>query len=70
MSFIKFITRRTGFGRTSWYAFALIQLMCFCIVAGGVLTWKENGWVSIVMAVAIELTLLYGTWKNYKGEQA
>lgn len=66
MSFIKFMTSRTGFGKTPWPTFGLIQLMCLCLVMAGIETWANNGWVPIAMSGAIEAVLLYGTWKNYK----
>lgn len=65
----QFLTRRTGFGRTSWPSFAMI------VVAVGLMVWyalfsgsEETAarWVSGIFAVAITAIMVGGTWNNYK----
>jgi hypothetical protein len=66
-TFLQFCTRRTGFGKTSWWQFGVIQLFVAVLVYSGVTTWDDAGWVGIAFAVAIEVVLVYGTWMNYTG---
>jgi hypothetical protein len=68
-SFKEFITRRTGFGRTSWGAFALIQVMVMVLIACAAMEWGWVGWVPLVMALLIEAILWTGTYRNWKGKQ-
>lgn len=65
----QFLTRPTGFGRTSWPSFAMI------VVAVGLMVWyalfsgsEETAarWVSGIFAVAITAIMVGGTWNNYK----
>ena len=65
-TFFQYLTRPTGFGRTSWVAFALIQSMVIAIVSAGVATIDEAGWVAFVMAAAIEGVLVGMSYRNYK----
>lgn len=62
------IIRPTGFGRTSWVAFAFIQAMVIGIVSAGVATIDEAGWVAFVMAAAIEAVLFGMSYSNYTGK--
>lgn len=64
-TFFEFCTRRTGFGKTKWAQFGLIQLMVGMCVLAGLLTWYDSGWVGIVAGAAIEVVLVWGTWMNY-----
>ena len=61
--FWEFLTLPTGFGKTSWPSFALIQIACLTFIA----TLDPVG---IGAAIAIEGVLMYGTWSNFKGKQA
>ncbi len=65
----QFLTRRTGFGRTSWYEFAVI------FTGVGLMAWYAlfSGsdellarWVVGSFAVAITAIMVRGTWNNYK----
>lgn len=69
-TFLQFLTRRSGFGKTPWVQFALIALSVLCLLVVGIATWDEGGWVSVVFAVAIVAVMVYGTWRNFKGKQA
>jgi hypothetical protein len=67
-TFGEFLTRPTGFGRTSWVAFAFIQAMVIAIVSAGVATINESGWVAFVVAAAIEGVLITISYRNYAGK--
>jgi hypothetical protein len=65
-TFFQYLTRPTGFGRTSWVAFALIQSMVIAMISAGVATINETGWVAFIMAAAIEAVLFGMSYVNYK----
>ena len=65
-TFLQYLTRPTGFGRTSWLAFALIQWMVIAIISAGVATIHEAGWVAFIMAAAIEGVLVGMSYRDYK----
>jgi hypothetical protein len=67
-TFMEYLTRPTGFGRTSWPMFALIQAMVIGIVLAGVATINENGSVAFIMAAAIEGVLVGMSYRNYTGK--
>jgi hypothetical protein len=61
-TFLQFITRESGFGRTSWWEFA-------CIFGFGILSvyfaFTESPWALLgLMATA---ATIWGTVKNYTG---
>ena len=63
--FIEYLTLPTGFGRTSWWSFGLIQVMCIGMVSFAA---NDDGiGIAIVSAFVIECTLVFGTWMNFKG---
>ena len=64
-TFLEFCTRPTGFGRTSWVVFALIQAFVVALVVAGIVTWSDDGWVAHLFAGAIEGVLIMGTYLNY-----
>jgi hypothetical protein len=68
-TFLQYLTRPTGFGRTSWLAFALIQWMVIVIISAGVATIDEAGWVAFIMAAAIEGVLFGMSYMNYKQQR-
>ena len=65
-TFFQYLTRPTGFGRTSWVAFALIQSMVIAMISAGAATIDEAGWVAFIMAAAIEAVLFGMSYRNYK----
>jgi hypothetical protein len=65
-TFFQYLTRPTGFGRTSWTAFALIQSMVIAMISAGAATINEAGWVAFIMATAIEAVLFGMSYVNYK----
>lgn len=69
-TFLQFLTRRTGFGKTSWVQFAFIALPVLCLLVVGIATWGDGGWVAVLFAAAIVAVMVYGTWRNFKGKQA
>jgi hypothetical protein len=68
-TFFQYLTRPTGFGRTSWVAFALIQSMVIAMISAGVATINEAGWVAFIMAAAIEAVLVGMSYVNYKQQR-
>ena len=62
--FIEYLTLPTGFGRTGWWSFALIQAMCIGMVSFGAM---DGGWIAIASVFVIECVLVFGTWMNFKG---
>ena len=67
----QFLTRPTGFGRTSWPSFAVI------VVAVGLMVWyalfSGVGETAARLtcggfAVGITVIMAHGTWKNFKEE--
>lgn len=69
-TFREFCFNRSGFGKTSWIQFTLIQAVALALSAGGVWTFGEGGWSTCVVFAAIEAVMIYGTWRNFKGRQA
>jgi hypothetical protein len=67
-TFLEYLTRPTGFGRTSWPMFALIQAMVIGIVSAGVATIDQAGWVAFIIAAAIEAVLFGVSYRNYTGK--
>lgn len=67
-TFFEYLTRPTGFGRTSWPMFALIQAMVIGIVSAGVATIDQAGWVAFIIAAAIEAVLFGVSYRNYTGK--
>ena len=65
-TFFEYLTRPTGFGRTSWVAFALIQSMVIAMISAGAATIDEAGWVAFIMGAAIEAVLFGMSYMNYK----
>lgn len=68
----QFLTRPTGFGRTSWTEFVLILLAVggmawYALFSGSDETAAR--WVSGIFAVAITAIMVRGTWRNFNGKQ-
>lgn len=69
MSFLKYITQSSGFGETSWAEFGLIQFLCLIFIVSAIVNWgEEEPWVPIWAVILIESTLIYATWKRWKGD--
>jgi hypothetical protein len=66
-TFAEYLTRPTGFGRTSWTAFVFIQAMCIALIVTGSVTWSDGGWVAVAMALLVEGVLVWQSWLNYTG---
>jgi len=67
-TFGEYLTRPTGFGRTSWTAFTIIQSACAIMIVVGANTWGAGGWVAVTMAGAIEAVLVGMSYRNYTGQ--
>ena len=69
-TFLEFLTRSAGLGRTSWAQLAFLGLFILGLLCAGVTTWHYGGWVAVLFAAAIVAVLIYGSWRNFKGKQA
>ena len=65
-TFGEYLTRPTGFGKSKWPWFIACQLFCLAIIGYGIVSWKDNGWVGVVMALSVEVVLMLGTYMNFK----
>ena len=61
-TFLEYITRPTGFGRTSWTAAFLIHLFG---AASVVMSWTDSPWA--LLGLIAPVMLWVGTYMNYKG---
>jgi hypothetical protein len=69
-TFLQFITRRTGFGKTSWWSFTIIQAFVILGFYLSIETCPEPGWwITLVTSTCIEAILWIGTYRNWKGKQ-
>ena len=70
-TFLQYMFSRTGFGKTSWLAFALIMGFSLALI-GYAVTMEPDGsgakGVCYLFGVGIPALLVYGTWKNFKGD--
>jgi hypothetical protein len=67
-TFMEYLTRPTGFGRTSWPMFTMIQAACAALLTAGIPTWNDGGWVAVAMLAAIETVLVWQSHRNYTGK--
>lgn len=66
MTFLRYITQRTGFGRTSWPLFAVIVAFIALWLGLSVDSYPEHlWWVSAAIAVLMVAVLVVGTARNY-----
>lgn len=68
----QFLFSRTGFGRTSWPAFAAITTMVGLMAWYALFSGSEEMAARVVsgfFAVFITAIMAWGTWRNYKGKQ-
>lgn len=65
-TFYDYMTRPTGFGKTSWGSFFLIQAIAMGGIIAGVSTWDDKGWTAIVAVAVVEAVLVLGTYMNFK----
>ncbi len=67
----QFLTRPTGFGRTSWTSFTIIAAFVIGMAWYALFSGSEETaarWASGGFAVAITAIMAWGTWKNFKEE--
>lgn len=67
-TFGEYLTRPTGFGRTSWMSFTIVQAACAIMIVVGANTWSDGGWVGVAMAGAIEAVLVGMSYRSYTGK--
>lgn len=63
-TFLEYLFWPTGFGKTPWPLFALIQL----VIARGLIVSASEGivWVGWLMLAVIDGALVFGSWMNWK----
>ena len=69
-TFAEFKRRPTGYGRTPWVLFYVIQAFCLASIIVGMLTFFIGGWVGPVMAGLVEWVLIWATKRNYQHKSA
>lgn len=58
MTFLRYITRHSGLGRTGW--FAAIVIHAFAAL------WLYLHWISAIIGLAMLVAFWGGTWSNYR----
>ena len=70
-TFIQYITRKTGMGRTGWFMAILIHAIAVLYVFYTVANYPEPGWwVPLAFAVGIAAIVWGGTYGNYRLDRA
>ena len=70
-TFLDFITRPTGFGKTSWPQFALIVAFSMVLLVLAVTMTPDGSWakgICYLFGFGIPAVLLVMTWRNFKGK--
>jgi len=69
--FLQYMFSRTGFGKTPWPLFAIIMGFSLALI-GYAVTMEPDGsgakGVCYLFGFGIPALLVWGTWKNYKGD--
>jgi|JI10StandDraft_1071094.scaffolds.fasta_scaffold3311313_2 hypothetical protein len=66
-SFLKYITQKDGFGKTSWPEFIAIQAFVLVFSIMGIRAIEEFGGVPLGIALLMDGILVYKTWQEWKG---
>lgn len=61
----EFFFNAHGFGKTAWWAFGLIQLLCIALCCFVPFNTEDGGWLGIAFAVLVESALVTWTYANY-----
>jgi hypothetical protein len=70
-TFLQYITRKTGMGRTGWFMAILIHAIAVLYVFYTVANYPEPGWwVPLAFAVGIAAIVWGGTYGNYRLDRA
>src|SRR5574343_492988 len=64
--FLEYITRPTGFGRTSWPAFVFTALIFLIITIAAIVGFNSGGIYVLPMILISVIGGFYSTWNNYK----
>ena len=70
-TFLQYAFSRTGFGKTPWPLFAVAMGLALIFLGLGVFMAPDGSWakgVCYLFGIGIPALLVYGTWKNYKGD--
>lgn len=69
MTFLRYITQRSGFGRTSWTQFAIITTFILLWIGLSVDSYPEHlWWVPGGVAVLMSAIVIGGTVSNYRAD--
>lgn len=69
-TFIQFITRSTGLGRTPWLRTIIIHALCILGIILGLSTVKfDYAWIASIVCGGILAGLWISTWINWRDEQ-
>lgn len=64
-TFTEYLTRPTGFGKTPWPLFIILQAICLYGIAASVISWGDGGWIGFALVMLTEGALILGTRMNY-----
>lgn len=65
-TFAEFLTRPTGFGRTSWVQAVIIGIILLFGNIVCIVTWKDMGWIGTIILLLLKGAIMWSTWKNYR----
>lgn len=69
MTFLQYITQRSGFGRTSWIQFAVVMAFVVLWIGLSIDSHPDHlWWVAGLVGVLMLVGLLAGTWFNYRDD--
>jgi hypothetical protein len=66
-TFAEFITRPSGFGRTSWWAFAWMQGIFIAGMIASLGSFSDGGWAGAAVLMLMQGALWLGTYLNWTG---
>lgn len=66
MTFLQYITQRSGFGRTSWLQFAVVIAFVVLWIGLSIDSYPDHlWWVAGFLGLVMVAILMLGTWMNY-----
>lgn len=68
MTFMQYITRSTGLGRTAWGWAAIINFAAIAMIIGGAFPWYGHLWI-LFTGIAIAALFWIGTYSNWKTDR-
>lgn len=64
-TFLEHLTRPSGFGKTPWKLFWLIQAMLLLGVVLSIANYEDYGITPAITFVVVNAVLVFGSWMNY-----